>query len=178
MFRPLIAIALLVGLLTGCNDPAAYLGSSSIANGAIKVWHGEVTLNAERAPAATISKDGRFSIDGKPVAIDAGQRQLLLRYYTAATAVRKHGIETGKAGAALAGNAVKGAVSSALHGNGADVGKSVDAQADQVKKAAMKICGDVSDIRKAQGALATQLPAFKPYAELVSASDVDDCDER
>lgn len=69
-------------------------------------------------------------------------------------------------------------MSSALHGNGADVGKSVDAQADQVKKAAMKICGDVSDIRKAQDALATQLPAFKPYAELVSASDVDHCDER
>lgn len=175
MFRTLIAIVLLAGVLTACSDSGGYFGSSTIANGAIKVWHGEVTLNAKNVPPATISKGGDFSIDGKPVKLDADQRQLLLRYYAAATAVRQHGIETGEAGAALARSAVKGAVSSALHGDGADVGKSVDAQADRIKTAALKICSDLASIKSAQNRLATQLPAFKPYSNLVDTSEIDDC---
>lgn len=175
MLQKFIIIVVLAGLLAACNDPAGYLGSSSIANGAITVWRGEVTLKVDQAPAATIAKNGDFQVDGNAVAIDATQRQLFQHYYQAATALRRHGIDTGQAGAALAGNAVKGAVSSALHGDGAEVGKNVDAQADQVQQTAMKICRDLSDIKQAQDALASQLSAFKPYTDILTHADIKDC---
>ena len=90
--------------------------------------------------------------------------------------MRQHGIETGKAGAGIAGAAIKGAVSS-IAGDGDDhaTEDQVQAQTDKVKQAAMKICDDLAHIRTAQDQLATQLPAFKPYGALIDPGSVDEC---
>lgn len=170
----------LSGLVSACgHDSGSFntisAGHTSIANGSIQVDGNEVTLHPDRTPRATIDNTGRFSVDGKLIAANDAQRLLLKHYYDASVAIRQHGIETGKAGAAMAGAAVKDAVSSAFKGDGEGAEKRINAQADKVKQVAQKICTDLADIRTAQDQLGSTLPAFRPYANLVRGEDVDDC---
>lgn len=167
----LLFFALLAALLlAGCGNDSnmSDFGSTLIANGGIRVKHGIATLHVSGAPDAVISADGELSIDGKAVATTPEQQALLKRYVSSAVAVREHGIATGKAGAAVAGAAVQGVVASIASGDSNQIDKQVDAKAKQVDAAANKICLDIAQIKQAQDELATQLPAFKPYARIIS----------
>ena len=170
----------LVGLLAGCGDSSDHvsvigLHDGSLINGHIGLNDDKATLRVEGSPDAVISAAGDFSIDAKPVTVDASQRTLLQTYYRNVAGIRDHGIETGKEGAATAGVALKSVASGLANGDTGQIDKQVNAQADKVKQAAMKICQDLADIEATQNTLAAQLPAFKPYAGLVADSDVRDC---
>jgi hypothetical protein len=159
MARHFLAPMLLAAtLLAGCSG----LGDTSIANGGIVLDHGEITLHASDAPAATIDAAGTLRIDGKAVALAPDQRALLLRYYQGVRAVREHGIATGKAGAAAAAASLKDAVA-----GGSAAGDKAADRADQVTRMATRICQDLAEVKAAQDALAVQLPAFKPYANIL-----------
>lgn len=173
-----ILLALLVVSLTACGGHDDHfnfisLSSSSIDNGAIKVAGDAVTLHPDGAADARIESNGDFSIDGKSIAITPSERQLLQTYYASAVHVREHGLETGKAGVAVAGDALKQAAGQVLGRD--DEAASQEHVADKVTQAAMKICDDLADIRAAQNQLAAQLGAFKPYGQLLGADSVNDC---
>ena len=168
--RYLLGLLLITGLMVGCNNSSvSSFGSTVIANGAITVKHDKVTLRVANAPNAIIDADGTLRVDSKSVATSATQRALLKQYYLAATAVREHGIATGKAGVAFAAESVKDAISSALGGDEGKAREHAKAGPNQVVQAAMKICLDLANIRTAQDSLAVQLPAFKPYANIIQA---------
>lgn len=167
-------------LLAGCNGSGDHLtlingGNTSIEDGAIRVEGSQIVLHPEHGASATIGSSGDFTVDGKPVDITPAQRALLLQYYAGAAAVREHGVATGKAGAAIAGAALKGVASSVAGGDGKSTEDRVNAQAAKVKQAALKICDDLEQIRNAQDQLATQLDAFKPYGQLITADSVSQC---
>ncbi|MFK2905562.1 hypothetical protein ISP17_16500 [Dyella ginsengisoli] len=175
-FPALLATA----LLAGCNSSSDHLtlingGNTSIEDGAIRVEGSQIVLHPEHGASATIGSSGDFAVDGRPVEITPAQRALLLQYYAGAAAVREHGVATGKAGAAIAGEALKGVASSIAGGEGKSPEDRVNAQADKVKQAALKICDDLEQIRDAQDQLATQLDAFKPYGQLITADSVSEC---
>lgn len=172
----------LVGLLAGCGDSsdhAGVLGSAhgSLLNGHVALNDGQLTLHVDGSPAAVISAAGDLSIDAHPVTIDGRQRALLQAYYRDLAAVREHGIETGKAGAATASVALQSVAAGLANGNTDQIEQRVNARADKVKAAAAKICADLASIEATQNTLALQLPAFKPYASIVTDSDVRDCRE-
>ncbi|SFS13002.1 hypothetical protein SAMN05216570_2773 [Dyella sp. OK004] len=176
----LICALTLVGLVAGCGNDSSQFnvstsGFSSIADGHIIVRDGVVTLHRDNAPNAVIHANGDLLIDDKAVAIDATQRELLKRYQQNAVAVREHGVATGKAGAAVAGAAIKGAVDSVTSGDSKEIDKQVDAQAKQVDLEAAKICEDLKGVQLAQDQLAASLPAFKPYAGILREDDDEDC---
>lgn len=177
--RHLFFALLATGLLAACSNGSdmSDFGSTSIANGGIRVHHGVATLHVSGAPNAAISADGELRIDGRIVSTNPAQQQLLKRYAQAALAVREHGIATGKAGAAVAGAAIQGIAASIASGDSNQIDKHVDAKAKQVEAAANLICLDIVQIRTAQNALATELPAFKPYASILNANQVDDCNK-
>ncbi len=168
--RYLLGLLLIAGLMVGCgNSSVSDFGSSVIANGAITVKQHKVTLRVADAPNAVIDEDGTLQVDSNAVSTNPAQRELLKQYYLAATAVREHGIATGKAGVEFAGEKVNDAIASAL---GSDEGKANEhaaADPNKVVQAAMKICQDLANIRTAQDSLGTQLPAFKPYADIIQA---------
>ncbi|MBT2116639.1 DUF2884 family protein [Dyella sp. LX-66] len=166
----LIPLLALCALATGCDS-----GSSiNTSHGDIRVHGGLLVLAADGAPRATIDAAGVLNIDGKTISVDDRQRDLLRRYYTSATAVRQHGIETGKAGAAMAGEALKG-VAETVAGDKDSVDKRVEAQTQKITDQVMKICDDLADIKVVQDELATSLPAFKPYAGIMDEKSVTDC---
>lgn len=176
----LIPFTLATLMLAGCNGHGDHLtlvstGHTSIDNGAIEVANDEVTLHPDHAAPAAIGGNGDFTVDGKPVDITPAQRALLVQYYIGAIGVREHGLETGKAGAAIAGEAVKGVVSSIAGSSDKSASANARAQGEKVKQAAMKICDDLASIRDAQDQLINQLPAFKPYGSLITADSVDEC---
>ena len=179
-FKSLTVTLALAGLLAGCGDSSDHVSvigfnGSRLINGHIGLNDNNVTLRVDGSPDAVISAGGDLSIDSRPVTVDAPQRALLQTYYRDVASVRDHGIETGKAGAATAGVALKSVASGLANGNTDQIDKQVNAQADKVKQSAMKICQDLADIQTTQNALATQLPAFKPYTSIVADSDVRDC---
>lgn len=174
--RSLLSLLLITGLMVGCGTSSvSSFGSTVIANGAITVKHDKVTLRVADEPNAVIDADGTLRVDSKAVATSPAQHELLKQYYLSAAAVREHGIATGKAGLAFAAESVKAAISSALNGDDAKAREHAKAGPNEVVQAAMKICLDLANIRTAQDSLAAQLPAFKPYAGIIGATQASRC---
>lgn len=175
-----VALLLLTTLLAACGDGSSNTSiissnSSSLVNGGIHLRNDQVTLHTAGTPDAVINAAGDFSIDQKPVELSPAQRALLQDYYRNTLAVQQHGIATGKAGVAIAGQAIASVAKGLASGNTDNIDKEVNAKADKVTQEALKICGDLAAIKTVQDSLATQLPAFKPYAGIVDASAVTEC---
>lgn len=182
MFKQrIIYLIVAAGLLAGCGDASdhgggvIYNADTGIAGGHVSIGNGDIILRTDTAPKATITAAGNFSIEGQPVAVNADERAQLQRYYRGVMSVREHGIVTGKLGAALAGQAISSVVRNLAQGNPDNIDKEVNPQADKVEQSAMLICDDLTDIKAAQDALAAQLPAFKPYAGIMTGKDENDC---
>ena len=168
--RHLIPLLALCAVAVGCDGGT----TTTTSHGSLAVRGGRVILHAEGAPEAAIGQAGTLAVDGKDIAVDDHQRELLRRYYGNAAAIRQHGIETGKAGAAIAGEALKGVAESAT-GDKDSIDRRVEAQTQQINAQVMKICDDLAGIRAVQDELAASLPAFKPYAGIMDAKEVEDC---
>ncbi|WP_243043077.1 DUF2884 family protein [Dyella sedimenti] len=175
----LLACAVLVTACSGGSDDDVQVfgGSTDIIDSHITLHDGRVIIKVESAPDASVDADGRFSIDGHDVAVNDAQRALLQRYNASAQAMRAHAIATGKAGMATATQAL-GAAAGKLTGAAADTTQQkVESAASQVRQAAAKICDDLAAMKATQDQLATQLDAFKPYAQALSDSRIAKCQE-
>ncbi|TAM62322.1 MAG: hypothetical protein EPN49_04610 [Rhodanobacter sp.] len=156
--------------LAGCDDDGRH---ETIAN-YISIHDGSIAVHAPGRADADISAAGDLSIANASVPVTAAQRDLLKHYYGAALTLRDHGIATGKAGIATAGQALKSVASGLASGNPDKIDSEVNASAARVEAQAALVCNDLADLRTAQQALAAQLPAFQPYAQ-IKASEADDC---
>src|SRR5690242_117831 len=143
--RRLIPLLALCALAAGCNSDSHTITD----HGRISVRDNLVTLHVDDAPDATIDQAGALSIDDTAVAIDDHQRDLLRRYYANAAAIHEHGVATGKAGAAMAGEALKG-VAESTKGDPDSVRRRVEAQTQQITAQVMKICDDLAGIQTVQ----------------------------
>ncbi|MBS0215695.1 MAG: hypothetical protein JSR50_08080 [Proteobacteria bacterium] len=130
--------------------------------------------NTSNLPLAEITPKGDFIVDGKTVAVDAGQRALLLDYRKHVIDIVSTGMAIGVKGADLAGTAVNEALASIFTGKTDEVEKRVNAQAETLKADAQRICTSLPGMRDTQDKLATALPAFKPYATMTQ-DDIDNC---
>ncbi len=168
---PTFAIALpLVTSFSGCIIQS---DDSSVFNH-ISIHDGSVAVHARSAPDAEVTTAGDLSIDGKVVAVTNDQRDLLKQYYAQVIAIRNDGIATGKAGAAMAGHAIGSVASGLAHGNPDSIGPAIESRAKGIEAKAMAVCNDVETLRAKQTAIASAVPAFKPYA-LIDANEVKDC---
>ena len=166
-----LCIALsLAAVLAGCTID---LDSGSVFD-FITIHDGNIAVHAKTGPDAIVDAAGDLSIDGKEVALTPVQRDLLKQYYAQVLATRDDGIATGKAGAAMAGHAIGSVASGLAHGNPDSIGPAIDAHAKQIEAKAMAVCNNVVAVQTKQNAIASALPAFKPYA-LIDGKDVSDC---
>lgn len=129
----------------------------------------------DNRPKAEITPKGDLLIDGKPVAVSAQQRAMLLEYRTHVIGVAESGMEIGVQGADLAAKAMGEAFKGIFSGKSEqDIEKSVEAEATKIKTAATKLCGRLPAMMASQQKLAASLPEFKPYATMTQ-EDIDDC---
>jgi hypothetical protein len=165
----LLLAATMACALAACHTPETAMATG---NGAILLYGDTVTLRVIDAPKATIGVDGVFAIDGEAVIVTPAERKLLIDYHRSVRSVHDTGVAMGKTGVEMATDAVKGKLSSTP--NQAD--KAIEAGASNMKDLSLDICKAETAIKDAQDQLAAQLVAFKPYAAIISASDVTDCE--
>lgn len=178
--------AIIFGLLTMCcllaacgkhSDNIIIGGSHGVVDIHLGLEGQRVTLHAQDAPEATINADGDFQVNQQPVAVNASERELLKSYYENAMMIPTDAIATGKAGAAIGAQALKSVASQLAGGNPDHIKQDVEAKAATVKAAALKICQDLGNTKTAQDQLAAQLPAFKPYGNVIDADSVSNCEK-
>lgn len=163
--RPLLAAAL------ACSLAACHIPDTTMENGAIKLYGDVVTLDVDGAPEAAIAADGGLTIDGKAVDTTTAERDLLAQYNRNVRSVHETGIAMGKASIGMAAKAIAAKASSTPE----KADTAARAGAGQLQNLSLDICKATTNIKVAQDQLAGQLPAFKPYASIVSASDASDC---
>ncbi len=166
------ALLAVSSLLSGCDGDFTIGGNMGLHH--LTLRNGVLTAHAAGQPDAVITPAGDLSIDGKPIALQPTQREMLKSYYGDVVAIRQAGIETGKEGAAMAGKAVGAVVSGLAHGDPDSIDKKVNAQAGKIEVKAMMICTSVAALGATEDGIAASLPAFKPYAN-IDPHEVDDC---
>lgn len=125
-------------------------------------------------PKGEITPAGDLLIDGKPVAIDAAQRALLLEYRGHVIAIAEAGMALGVRGADLGMEAAGEAIRGIFSGNPDQIEKRIEQRAAGIEAEAEKLCDRLPAMRATQDRLAASLPAFKPYARM-DQSDIDNC---
>lgn len=139
-----------------------------------KAKHAKATL-----PAAEITPQGDFLIEGKQQRIDAGQRRQLLVYRGQVIDVAKIGIDIGQHSAEAALDAVDngswlGLIFGGLTGS---LERRVERTVkQQIEPQVRSLCLQIPALRNSQQQLAASLPQFRPYATL-EADDVADCEK-
>jgi hypothetical protein len=122
-----------------------------------------MVVHAIGKPDAHIGSNGSLAIDGRPIDVTPAQRALLQRYYVEARGMMQSGEEVGKQGAAMAMHGIDAAIDSIFHHGSSSAEKRLDTQSNRIDAAASQLCSDVAAIGVTQSAIATQIPAFKPY---------------
>ena len=168
--HPFILLAA-IAMLSACKP------STTVDTDSGQVSHtldGELTIDSKGHPKAKVTAAGDLIIDGKPVTLTAEQRKLVTAYYGELAGITQAGIAIGKQGTQLAGKAVSAALHGVLSGETDDIDAKVEAEAKKIEEEAKRICVHLGGLKTAQDALAAQVPAFVPYAN-VDQSDIDDC---
>ena len=129
-------------------------------------------------PRAEITPRGDFLIDGKAVAVDAGQRRQLLAYRGQVIEVAQAGIDMGERAALLALDTVDGGLFSLIVSamTGSLERRVEKAVKESLEPGVVQICRSLPSLLESQQRLAATLPQFQPYATL-QADDVDDCED-
>lgn len=180
-YRRVIGLLAMTALIAACGKESAHTNvvsfrSGSLVTGDIALRKDEVALHAPGAPEALIDAAGDLRIDRQPTTLNATQRALVQDYYRNVLAMNDHGIAMDMAGAVAAGQAAKSIAQDVASGDTANIDKKIQAKSPQETAAALKTCQDLASIKAAQDSLAGQLAAFKPYAGIIEASNVGDCE--
>ena len=129
-------------------------------------------------PKAEITPQGDFLIEGTAVAIDARQRQELLRYRGQVIAIAKAGIDIGERSAQAALEAVDRGMFSLLFGamTGSLERRVEKTVRETVEPGVRQICRSLPALRDSQQRLSASLPQFRPYATL-EVDAAEDCEK-
>lgn len=134
----------------------------------------DVVIIARDDSEARITPAGDLSIRDQRVAVSGDQRRLLRQYSQGIVEIEHKGMEIGREAVAMVGGMVGTLVSDLLFDDG---DKKLDAdmnrKAEPLDQAATEICNDVKAQKILQDEIATEIPAFKPYAVIHKDTDED-----
>ena len=164
-----ITLLALCAAISACDAP-----DTTMANGRITLKDNVVTLHTDGAPDALIGSDGNLQIGNATLPVTPAQHGLLMLYFQNVADVHNTGAEMGKVGAGMGVKALKDSFDGKSK---AEKDQHANAGADQLKTLEHKICQDHANIKNVQDQLAAQLPAFKPYADIVTGKYVTDCEK-
>lgn len=154
----LAGIVLIGATLAACSPGINTLGNR------ITFDSNGMVVHALGQPDAHVSRDGSLSIGGNTVAVTAAQRQLLKRYYVEAIATMDSGEAMGKHGITMAERGIGDAIASIFHRDSATAEKRMDAESQKIETAATALCTDIKTLGATQKEIASEIPAFAPYA--------------
>lgn len=139
-----------------------------------KLDKGNISVSGDNAAKAEITPSGDLLIQGKAVSITPEQRALLLDHRAHVVAIATAGMDVGVQGAGLAMKAMGEAVRSVFNADPDGIESRMEAQADGIRQAAMRLCDHMPALLASQQRLAAGLPEFAPYATM-TAEHVEEC---
>ena len=155
----LIVLVASLATLAGCGR------GGRDTDAGIATMRGEaLTFSRRGLPDARVVADGTLTIGDKAVPVTPEQRAGLADLYRSAAALLSDALATGKAGAAVGAEAASAVVNGLATGDTSQIGAKVEAKAADVEASAEKVCRDAAAVHAAQSAIASTLPAFRPYA--------------
>ena len=168
-----IIIALIGVGLTACSsqDSQTYVVTDSSSNH-ITIHDGSIAVHAPDRKDAIITEAGKLSIAGSDVKVTAPQRELLVRYYASAVKFRDQSMSLG--GVANASSLLVSAAAGMVSGDSQRIESAVHARSAKITSTASEMCNDLATLASTQDALAAQLAAFRPYAQ-IKATEAADC---
>lgn len=170
---PLLLPALLAA--SGCIPGVRGEIDRSIAEARTQLHRDPLALQAEGRPDAAITPGGAFTVDGEPVAIDAGQRQALLDYRAAMIAYADTALDvTAEEAGPLATRATTWALVGLFTGSGEWADRRIEADSARLEERVRQLCPELLRAWSAQAELESVLPEFAPYASL-EQQDLIDC---
>jgi hypothetical protein len=193
--RLCLPLGLLLGLSTfaalGADEPAAPPAggehdvhinmhvSDSIDSdgGSISMAGKDVLVKVKGIADARVTADGSLSIGKKPVTVSADGRKALLIYHDQGRSVVDQGKAMGKEGVYFAFNTMGNVFASMLTGSDDEASHRVEKDAKKFQKRAEALCNTLGELRDAQDAVASAVPEFAPYAGVVTAKSVTDCNK-
>jgi hypothetical protein len=163
-------------LVTACSEHAGnHSGGAHVLNGSVQLGNGQITLHTWNAPVATISVNGDFQVGQQAVSTTPAVRDLLKSYYANIQLIRADSVATDQAGNAMGGHIAQAIKTQLDNGHPEQIGSAIEVQTKPLVQAALKICQDMSVVKATQDQLIDQLPAFKPYGNIVGTNDISDC---
>jgi hypothetical protein len=135
------------------------------------------TAKRKARPKGEITPKGDLLVDGKAVAVNAGQRKQLLDYRVQVIDIARTGIDAGEHAAMLAIEATDVSLFRLIVGGlTGSLERRVEATVQRdIQPAVLRICRQLPQLRDSQQALAVSVPEFRPYATL-DEHDVEDCE--
>lgn len=127
----------------------------------------------DQLPKAEVTPQGELLINGVAVPLSEAQRTAMLGYREQLIALADAGMNMGAEGAQLAGQAVS-QVAGLLDGKTEEAKAKLEAEAERMAAAGLKLCEQVQGLETAQKQLATLIPEFAPYVGALQINA--DCD--
>lgn len=127
----------------------------------------------DQLPKAEVTPQGELLINGVAVPLSEAQRTAMLGYREQLIALADAGMNMGAEGAQLAGQAVS-QVAGLLDGKTEEAKAKLEAEAERMAAAGLKLCEQVQGLETAQKQLAALIPEFAPYVGAIQINA--DCD--
>ncbi len=167
-YRRTILLFALCAAVAACGVPNATISYGK--DGSVALKDNRVTLHIDGVPDAVFSSTGDLSIGNKPVSVTPADQGLLVLYYQNLLAAA---VEMQNAGEQSGLSALKNSFSGDSKSN--DGKKPAEEGTQKGRRIQLNICQDEANIKTVQDQLAIQLPAFKPYVNIVSSDSIAKC---
>jgi hypothetical protein len=162
---------------TACGDQTSGLVQKVVDEARKELYEEPIDLSKDGVDGdVRLTPDGDLLIDGKPVPMEAAQREAALAFRERLLAVADAGLLVGQEGAALGAEAAALALGAMFSGGDTEEAeRQIEAEAEKMKGAAQTLCREALSLQLEQARFAEVVPEFAPY---VSEIDVDaDCED-
>jgi hypothetical protein len=164
-----------LALLAGCASFRTADHDLDVASRQLAAENVKLSTDDNASPQAEITPRGDFLIAGKRIDITPRQRNEVLAYRAQYIDIARQGIAIGHEGVDVGRHAVVPMVFAALFGASEEtIDTRMDKRLAGVREATAKLCDRMPALMATQQQLATDLPAFEPYATLTQKK-IDDC---
>jgi len=144
-------------------------------NHGLKVEQGRAIITNDQGHQAVITQQGTLTIENRDVAVTPQTKDDLVQYVETTQEIKQQGIEIARRAGGFAAGILSDVFGGLLNGESdKDIERNANQSAAEFKQSVLPICMSVQKLKQLQDAIATDVPAFEPYA-VIEDKDSNDC---
>jgi hypothetical protein len=141
----------------------------------IKVEQERVIITDAQGHQAVITQQGTLTIEDKSIAVTPQAEDDLVQYVHTTQQIREQGLNVARRAGGFAAGILSDVFGGLMSGKSEqDIERNANQSAATFKKSVLPICHSVQELKQLQDTIATEVPAFEPYA-VIEDKDSNDC---